>query len=355
MTRPVTWILLVSVGLAPSLAAAEGPAAAAPSRDDIKRAKRMAKLGKRAYKAGEYGDALVAFESAYEAVPKPKYLYNMARAHEKGGGLAEAAELYGRYLREAPNAKDREAVETQADFLQSKLKKTYCRLEVVAEQPNAAVKISGEGVTMNVKAPWSGWLKPGRYDLSALLKGQGEYDEHTQKVGLSAGETRTVSFALAAAAKQAAPVEAAPDSPPPPPAADAEPPAASTEAEGSDTPPPTPEASPPLVMAESGGAEGPGDDPSVTPTVAFGVAAAALTAWGVFALLQRDAVAELDSDGRNKRSRADDQALADTAGQHGLIANVALGVAVASGLAGGVMLVMDPGAQSAGVTWRLSW
>ncbi len=351
MTRPVTWILLVAVGLAPSLAAAQGPAAAAPSQDDIKRAKRMAKLGKRAYKAGEYGDALVAFESAYEAVAKPKYLYNMARAHEKRGGLAEAAELYGRYLREAPNAKDREAVETQADFLQSKLKKTYCRLEVVAEQPDAAVKISGEGVTMNVKAPWSGWLKPGRYDLSALLKGQGEYDEHTQKVGLSAGETRTVSFA--AAAKEAAPVEAAPDAPPPPPAA--EPPTASTEAEGSDTPPPTPEASAPPVVADSGGAEGPADESSVTATVAFSVAAAALTAWGVFALLQRDAVAELDSDGRNKRSRADDQALADTAGQHGLIANVALGVAVASGLAGGVMLVMDPGAESVGVTWRSTW
>jgi len=40
-------------------------------------------LGKAAYRKKRWDDAIAAFESAYEADPLPKYLFNLARCHEK--------------------------------------------------------------------------------------------------------------------------------------------------------------------------------------------------------------------------------------------------------------------------------
>jgi len=158
-----------------------------------KKAARMEKAGKRAYVKGKYDDALIAFEAAYEAFPQPKHLYNMARCHEQQGKLAKAADFYEQYLREAPDAEDREDVETRAELLTKKLTKTMGRLEILSTPVGAVVKLSGEGTSKNVKTPWSGWLAPGGYDLTAMLD---EHEELTRKVAFVAGERKKAELKL---------------------------------------------------------------------------------------------------------------------------------------------------------------
>jgi hypothetical protein len=61
--------------------------------------------GLRRYFAERYADALVEFESAYEASPDPRTLLKIAETHRALGhdGLADAA--YREYLRVAPDSK----------------------------------------------------------------------------------------------------------------------------------------------------------------------------------------------------------------------------------------------------------
>jgi len=159
-----------------------------------KKAARMEKAGKKAYVKGKYDDALIAFEAAYEAHPQPKHLYNMARCHEQKGNLAKAAEYYEQYLREAPDAEDRDDVETRAELLTKKLKKTMGRLEIVSTPTGAVVQVKGETASTSVKTPWSGWLEPGAYDLSAVLDG---HNEQKRKVAFTAGDQKKVALKMA--------------------------------------------------------------------------------------------------------------------------------------------------------------
>lgn len=57
--------------------------------------------GYRAYKRGAFGDALVAFNAAWQADPQPKYLYNAGLCHEGLGDLGRAIEGYEGYLEAA--------------------------------------------------------------------------------------------------------------------------------------------------------------------------------------------------------------------------------------------------------------
>ena len=319
--------------LAPDQAAARPrPAKAA------KRAKRMEKVGKVAYKNERYDDAIIAFKAAYEALPKPKFLYNLARCHEKKGALAEAARHYERYLTEAPDAEDREAVETQASFLTEKLRQTMARLSVTSKPPGAALRIEGEGSRLDVATPWSGWLDPGRYELSVLAEGQ---EERRQKLALAAGQEREVAVDLEAK-----------DEPDPPPAAPAvkapkPPPATSTPAAARKPRPAVAKPPPP----------GPEEGLGTAPLAAFGVAAAAVVAGAVLGGLYLSTSGDLDEAEANPakagRSRQEMDDLADSANLYATLANVAVGVAALAGLTDGVLLVMggDGGAAEAAVRW----
>src|SRR5580700_9830235 len=50
------------------------------------------------YKAGDFDGAAAALLEDFELSPDPRLLFNIARAYEKGGKLAEAARFYHRYL-----------------------------------------------------------------------------------------------------------------------------------------------------------------------------------------------------------------------------------------------------------------
>jgi hypothetical protein len=50
------------------------------------------------YDAGEYAKAAASLRAAYELVPEPRLLFNIARAYEKAGDTEQAFEFYERYL-----------------------------------------------------------------------------------------------------------------------------------------------------------------------------------------------------------------------------------------------------------------
>lgn len=63
------------------------------------------------YKAGDYTNALRAFQAAYELSSRPELLYNMARCHEGLGDAKRAVHFLDRYLSEAAKIPNRAKVE----------------------------------------------------------------------------------------------------------------------------------------------------------------------------------------------------------------------------------------------------
>jgi len=64
------------------------------------------KRGMESISAGKYEDGIAELEKAYEILPHPNVLYNIARAHAEGGNLDKAVENFKRYLETNPPDKD---------------------------------------------------------------------------------------------------------------------------------------------------------------------------------------------------------------------------------------------------------
>jgi tetratricopeptide (TPR) repeat protein len=58
----------------------------------------LAKQAEKAYKANQYQEAAELLGRAWDAAPVPKYLYNLARAHDQAGALEAAMQAYRRYV-----------------------------------------------------------------------------------------------------------------------------------------------------------------------------------------------------------------------------------------------------------------
>ncbi len=86
-----------------------GGSAYAQTEDVQRRAATEFAEGQRAFTAGDYRHAAESFEAAYRDKPHYSPLWNAARSWERAGEAPRAANLYARYLREAPaNAPDRD-------------------------------------------------------------------------------------------------------------------------------------------------------------------------------------------------------------------------------------------------------
>jgi tetratricopeptide (TPR) repeat protein len=105
---------VLAVGLCPVATLAQEDAAAAKAHYTA---------GLQHFNLSEYEQALTEFKDAYRSKPDPVFLYNIGQCHRKLGHADEAATFYRRYLREAPDAKNRNEVER--------------RIAEVGSQPNA--------------------------------------------------------------------------------------------------------------------------------------------------------------------------------------------------------------------------
>jgi tetratricopeptide (TPR) repeat protein len=111
------------LGTVALLAALASPAAAAPRRaipaarapaHDARREKLARGHFERAEKAfnlGHFDEALTGYRAAYEALPLPAFLFNIAQCHRNLGEREQAIFFYQRYLSLEPNAPNRTVVE----------------------------------------------------------------------------------------------------------------------------------------------------------------------------------------------------------------------------------------------------
>jgi tetratricopeptide (TPR) repeat protein len=88
--------------LACSAVAHAAPDIAAVPEDTQREAKAHFKQGRTFADLGAYDDALREFRQAYELVPLPELLFDMAQAYRLGGKKREALDMYRSFLRAMP-------------------------------------------------------------------------------------------------------------------------------------------------------------------------------------------------------------------------------------------------------------
>ena len=295
--------VVLIVGAATFLAGPLVPSAwaeEAGARDLAKRkAAKLGRKGKAAFKKGRYADAISAFSAAYEANPKPKYLYNLAKAYMKNGDLEQAVRTAEDFLQTGPSPKDRAEMEIGLAYLHKKLEQTRVQLGVRSEPAIAEFHAEAGGRTVGGTTPWSGWLPPGPCKLTVLLEG---HTPAERAFVLALGEPREVAVRL-------------------------EPVAAATP-----TPGPT---VPPAVAPNAGVGTG--------TWIALGTGAALLAVGSALGLLarsaERDYLGHLESPGASQASEDDLTALRDRAVDLGTGTTVALAAGAVAGAAAGVLLI----------------
>jgi tetratricopeptide (TPR) repeat protein len=104
-------VLLASLLLAATAQAA--PKRPAPTYDpkQEKLAKAEFERAEKAFNLGHFDDALTGYQAAYEALPLPAFLFNIAQCHRNLRNREQAVFFYQRYLSLAPDAPNRPVVE----------------------------------------------------------------------------------------------------------------------------------------------------------------------------------------------------------------------------------------------------
>src|SRR5205814_1320420 len=87
--------------------------------------------GTRAYDLGRFTEAAAEYEKAYEAKETPALLYNLGQAYRGAGELQKALNCYRAYLRNAPDAPNREEV---GRFVET-LRHTLAEQKAASEKP----------------------------------------------------------------------------------------------------------------------------------------------------------------------------------------------------------------------------
>ena len=97
----------------PALAAAQDSPRSAISEADKKKFLQHYDKGNRYYQVGKYPEAIAEFEAGYLINPDPVMIFNIAQSYRMNNQPEEAARFYRNYLRSAPEAANRSAVEKQ--------------------------------------------------------------------------------------------------------------------------------------------------------------------------------------------------------------------------------------------------
>ncbi len=92
-----------------------------PTPEDMARSAALFEEAEVAYNAGDLAHAVELLDEAYGLYPEPVLLYNLARAHEALGHLAEARDNYEAFLEAVPDTPDRGAIERRLATLRAQL------------------------------------------------------------------------------------------------------------------------------------------------------------------------------------------------------------------------------------------
>lgn len=189
--------VLLCAALLPAIAgwspAVRAQTAGEPTAETRKQASQAFADAERAFKEGDYKAAGEAYERAYAVLPHYAALWNAARSWQRAGDLAHAANLYTRYLAEAPpHARDRNNAIKALNDLSTKLG----HLEVHA-QDMTGLKVDGTPITGT-----DVFVTPGAHVLEARAS-DGQTVHQSQNV--EAGQEVSVSLTRGPASPAAPP------------------------------------------------------------------------------------------------------------------------------------------------------
>lgn len=134
--------------------------------------------GMQLYQQRDFRGAIREFEVAADLVPSADLWFNIARAHEQLGESGQAADYYGRYLRDRVDPPDRVAVTTHIAELREAAEReqaeriarnrpTTGTLRIETSVPGSEVRIDGRSVGRSpIAVPLS--LAPGEHQLNVL-------------------------------------------------------------------------------------------------------------------------------------------------------------------------------------------
>jgi len=109
MTR---WLALVLVMLFASVAHAEDPT--------MRAAKRHFDRGEKLFALGKFDEALDEYQKAYDAKPIPDLLFNIGQCYRNLDDYDKAIFSFKKYLKETPDAPNKEAVDKLIEELEDK-------------------------------------------------------------------------------------------------------------------------------------------------------------------------------------------------------------------------------------------
>lgn len=164
MTRTASALslsLLFGLTLSGSVALADGPPQASPSKAQMLAAKSFFDRGQQLYNEGKYEAAWLEFSSAYEIAPLPDLVFNLARCEVKMNRNKEAIAHYREFLAMVPQDPAAPRIRTEIEQLERKM-------AGLPEQPEPAAN-AATPVT-----PPPAAAEPGRkFPLASVLLGGG--------------------------------------------------------------------------------------------------------------------------------------------------------------------------------------
>jgi hypothetical protein len=189
VTRPLAAIVAV-VMLALATAA---PAAAADNEANgarLQEAKRRFQRANGLYRDGRYEDALHLYQAAYDLVPSPDILFNLALTKEKVFDYEGCALAFRRYLDETRAGPDSQA----ANRLGHCRAQALIPVRVSSMPPSAAVVLDdGKASQQRGRTPTRVDLPPGHYTIAVSAPG---YVTQKQEVSVAEGVHPEIDFTL---------------------------------------------------------------------------------------------------------------------------------------------------------------
>jgi tetratricopeptide (TPR) repeat protein len=137
--------LLVVLSRAGAAVAAEEPGRPQLTDEQKQKAKESFEKATRLYNLGKYGEAIDEYENAYLISADPVMLYNIAQCHKQNNQPEEAIRFYKNYLRNAPNASNRNDVEkriAEMERLAEERRRTGAAPPPVTTAPPPVVTVS---------------------------------------------------------------------------------------------------------------------------------------------------------------------------------------------------------------------
>jgi len=126
VTYSRSWLFAVLALLVSATGAARADQAA-----DAAEARRFYEQGTKKYSMGDFPKAIELYKKAFDLLPDPVFLYNIAQAYRLSDNFKQAQFFYKSYLRNAPNAANRAEVEARIAELESMI----ARSRQTAESP----------------------------------------------------------------------------------------------------------------------------------------------------------------------------------------------------------------------------